>query len=438
MLWLLVLAYISVSNAATHEDYRLLHQTLMTNYTKVLRPTFNSSIPTTVDIGFYLLSLKEFEEKSSKFSVVGAFSMTWHDFQLVWNPDNYGGIEYTFFPQSSLWKPDILLVNPYEKLQSPGFDDLKILVRKDGIVNWSPPDIYDVTCPSDVTYYPFDQQICSLHFAVYMHTTYEVFLEPRSPYINLDYYSPNSLWDVKNANLIVDPVFTTQTLILETVLQRRPMFQVINTIVPFSILGLLNIMVFLLPAESGERVGFSVTVLLAVAVFMTIVADTLPGTSEPSFPRLCYLLTAELCVNTFVTICTILVSRLHHKPKHHTIPSWLQNMICKGGCFKTKTDLSSIDKKHTEQDLNNGDIVCLGDSSTKTRKAEKTDTGYEKDYEWNSDSIVNGNSVTQKCFKSNTSWHTVANFLDIFFFVTFLVISACNKIVAYFVFTSNK
>ncbi|OWF36989.1 Neuronal acetylcholine receptor subunit alpha-7 [Mizuhopecten yessoensis] len=133
----------------------------------------------------------------------------------------------------------------------------------------------------------------------------DVFIKLVSTAIQTDFYYPNGIWELKNTSCGIDAVENTQIVKLTIVLQRRPMFQVINTIVPFSILGLLNVMVFLLPAESGERVGFTITVFLAIAVFMSIVTETLPGTSEPAFPRLCYLLAAEFCINALVTVCTI-------------------------------------------------------------------------------------------------------------------------------------
>ncbi|XP_021357670.1 uncharacterized protein LOC110453148 [Mizuhopecten yessoensis] len=95
--------------------------------------------------------------------------------------------------------------------------------------------------------------------------------------------------------------------------------RVCNTLVPTCIIGLLNVLVFLIPAESGERVSFSITVLFAMAVFMTIVTDSLPSNSEPNGPRLCYLLSIDLDINALVTVCAILGMRLYHKPDHQEI-----------------------------------------------------------------------------------------------------------------------
>jgi hypothetical protein len=51
--------------------------------------------------------------------------------------------------------------------------------------------------------------------------------------------------------------------------KRRPMFLVISIILPVMFISLLNIFVFILPQESGERVGFAITSLLSIVVFLT-------------------------------------------------------------------------------------------------------------------------------------------------------------------------
>ena len=63
-------------------------------------------------------------------------------------------------------------------------------------------------------------------------------------------------------------------------LQRKPQYVVINIILPILFLNLLNVLVFMLPTESGELAPYSLTVLLSIAVFMTIVSDISPRTSK--------------------------------------------------------------------------------------------------------------------------------------------------------------
>ena len=59
----------------------------------------------------------------------------------------------------------------------------------------------------------------------------------------------------------------------------RP-FYVINLIMPAMILSVCMILTFLLPTECGERLGYSMTILLSYTVLMTITGDMMPTTSQ--------------------------------------------------------------------------------------------------------------------------------------------------------------
>ncbi|XP_033759612.1 neuronal acetylcholine receptor subunit alpha-3-like [Pecten maximus] len=62
-------------------------------------------------------------------------------------------------------------------------------------------------------------------------------------------------------------------------LERRYAFYVMNVIVPVLLTSLLTPMVFKLPSESGERVSFMLTVVLALEVLLTVVSAHMPATS---------------------------------------------------------------------------------------------------------------------------------------------------------------
>lgn len=55
---------------------------------------------------------------------------------------------------------------------------------------------------------------------------------------------------------------------------------VLNTIIPVVMLSLLNVLVFLLPASSGEKMALAVTVLLSFTVYLSIISEVMPKTSE--------------------------------------------------------------------------------------------------------------------------------------------------------------
>ena len=97
-------------------------------------------------------------------------------------------------------------------------------------------------------------------------------------------------------------------------LERRPLYFLVNTVVPIIFMGILNILVFLQPAESGERISYAVTVLLATAVFLTLIGDNMPKSSKP-MSIVCYFLLSELSLSAFICITAILNLRLFFKPR---------------------------------------------------------------------------------------------------------------------------
>ena len=63
-------------------------------------------------------------------------------------------------------------------------------------------------------------------------------------------------------------------------LRRKPLYFIMNIVLPSIMLSMLVLLVFLLPAESGEKPSLGVTILLAFAVFILMIAESVPRTSD--------------------------------------------------------------------------------------------------------------------------------------------------------------
>ena len=63
-------------------------------------------------------------------------------------------------------------------------------------------------------------------------------------------------------------------------LKRKPLYYVMNIIIPTAVLALLSAMTFVVPAETGERLALGVTILLAFSVFMLILSDNTTQASD--------------------------------------------------------------------------------------------------------------------------------------------------------------
>ena len=54
----------------------------------------------------------------------------------------------------------------------------------------------------------------------------------------------------------------------------------VNLVVPCSLIGFMVLLSFVLPPESGERVGLGITVLMAMAIFQELTSNKLPVDSN--------------------------------------------------------------------------------------------------------------------------------------------------------------
>lgn len=85
----------------------------------------------------------------------------WIDERLIWNPADFGGMEYTYFASESaqkIWTPDLALRQMNGKMLFPGLDNTLIKVKHDGSIYWSRPGLLDLVHKFDLTKYPFDIQ----------------------------------------------------------------------------------------------------------------------------------------------------------------------------------------------------------------------------------------------------------------------------------------
>ena len=95
----------------------------------------------------------------------------------------------------------------------------------------------------------------------------------------------NEIWNISDSWVYEDEVMNASLIKYYVFLHRKPTYYVCNVILPIIILSLVAMLVFWLPAGSGEKIGLAVTVLLSFTVAQDMVNAVIPKTSD-SFPLL--------------------------------------------------------------------------------------------------------------------------------------------------------
>lgn len=166
--------------------------------------------------------------------------------------------------------------------------DIKIPMRikSDGKIFWSPSGVYRVSCESDITYYPLDRQTCFIKISTWGYTKSEItlFMDENTP-VDTTFYSENGEWDFLSSaghtpSSQVRGGTWYSTLSFSITLRRKPVYHALNTLFPVILMTFLIPMVYKLPTESGEKMSYSLTVLLAYAVYLSLISDNIPSTSK--------------------------------------------------------------------------------------------------------------------------------------------------------------
>ncbi|XP_071114964.1 uncharacterized protein [Haliotis cracherodii] len=94
-------------------------------------------------------------------------------------------------------------------------------------------------------------------------------------------------------------------------LKRQASFYVLGIVFPMVLLSILNSFVFLLPADSGEKISFLVSIFVTYAVFLNFVSDLIPKSDR--LPRLALYLVLVQCHSTLCILATLFILNRHHK-----------------------------------------------------------------------------------------------------------------------------
>ena len=306
---------VTLVKAVNQTELYSLMDKLFSNYKPEVRPT-TSGEATFIFTNLHLLSIQGLDEKSQELESAVVLDAFWVDDWLSWDPDLYGNVSEFLYPQSKVWLPDLVVENSVESQRQLGYNMNLVRIDYEGWVHWKPSQVIKTGCNIDVTYYPFDIQTCDIIVSTWMSTKDEIDIDPYSANQGLDLtrYSRSGTWELLSDALEILPNENDVTRIQFTLkLKRLKKYYVLNIILPVLFLSSTASLVFFLPADAGEKIGMGITVLLAYAVYLTIIADNMPQTSlQVSY--LAVYLTLLLGLTALGVVLAVVVLHIHHKP----------------------------------------------------------------------------------------------------------------------------
>ncbi|XP_045179220.2 neuronal acetylcholine receptor subunit alpha-2-like [Mercenaria mercenaria] len=383
------------------------------SYDPVSRP----KLQTHVKAGLNVLAIDELDLKGQKLTMAGWLTFEWEDDRIVWDKSAKDDIEYIFTQPKYIWKPELVVDNALADLGGIESNDLLMRVKYTGEVEWEPPILISTHCQVDITYYPYDQQKCAIEIVSWTYTIEEVKLDHLHEKVNLEDFEMHGEWEITHTE--IEDKNLTEHLPDGTVrvypqldfwiyLRRRTQFYNLNVMMPIILTSLMVALVFIVPVDSGEKLSYVLTVFLALAVLLTIVANSLPPTSITISVLGLYLgiVLILAAVGILITVLILIMNHKEGQPEENSFIVTITRCTAKMMCWNSSA-LNSMPNDKVSP-MKAGGVVST--EKHNDVKYDVTGDTLKRDQSWADNNI-------------ELTWKVMAQILDRFCFYVFLIIT---------------
>uniref|UniRef100_A0A3Q4BI92 Uncharacterized protein n=1 Tax=Mola mola TaxID=94237 RepID=A0A3Q4BI92_MOLML len=308
----------SVPEKSKRSALNQLTRTLLRNYDCGVRPVHNWTSLTTVYIDLILQSVLD-DGKTQSITTSILYRQVWTDEFLVWDPEEFDGINEISLSSDAIWIPDVIVteVNEGKSPQIP-----YVYVNSSGSVrNYRPMQVV-LACSLEMYAFPFDKQNCSLTFRSWLHSVTEIDLalwrsaeaiaNDKREFMNDGEWEllsiPSSYWQIHQDDTDYAHIQ------FNVLIRRRPLLYVVGLLIPSIFLMLVDITSFYLPLNSGTRIVFKVSILLGYTVFRVNITEELPSTAVRT-PLIVFFVVCMALLMLSLIKSMLVVKLLYHNEK---------------------------------------------------------------------------------------------------------------------------
>ena len=137
-----------------------------------------------------------------------------------------------------------------------------------------------------MTYFPFDEQTCIIRVwsTNYLADRIKLIADVTTTISAGEFYYNSTEWDLLEGSQSTILVKTGYLSVWQhhgsLTLRRRSGYYFFQIIGPCLLISFLVTLTFCIPSDAGEKISFSVTVLLSFTVYQLLIAEIFPRSSE--------------------------------------------------------------------------------------------------------------------------------------------------------------
>ncbi|XP_064630377.1 uncharacterized protein LOC135489122 [Lineus longissimus] len=268
-------------------EHRLLAD-LLKNYDRGIRPVSNLSETVTVKIGLAAISVVKMNAREESIALNSWMRYAWVDKRFLWDPAKYDGVDHIRIRWDKIWRPDITLYNSAEpQSMNPVLEDTNAIVVSNGNVLYIPHMFFKASCTMDLTYFPWDKQICHFKFGSWSFDGFKldlVFFDAKEKMDFSDYVA-DSQWTildapatkhVKRYPCCEEPY---PDITYKIILKRNGVF--LLDCGPGILLAFLIPLVFLMPHGTGDKTSLGFCIMLCLLIMIAFLEEFLYTTLMP-------------------------------------------------------------------------------------------------------------------------------------------------------------
>ncbi|XP_033750113.1 neuronal acetylcholine receptor subunit alpha-10-like [Pecten maximus] len=364
--------------AHTHIITTTLYEDMFQHYNNRLIPVCSRTGNVTLNVNTALRQIMDLNEREQVISINVWLRMNWEDCRMKWNVSDYDDIDHFSVPYDAIWIPDITVYDSAsDEVMMPGKEDHIATIYNDGSVFYNFPTVLKSICRVDVTYFPFDTQKCSLKFGSWSHHGYELDVTNTHKEADLSYYVEHNEWKLTGMpverNVLYyaccEEPYPDVTFYIN--ISRKSQFYVMTILFPCILTSVVAMLSFILPAESGEKVSLGITVLLSLAVFLLLVSESMPASSD-SFPYIGMYFAVSMVLVSLSCTMTVVVLMFHSRGcSGRKLPHWAKRIFIEklGRLVCSRSGKYLLDK---ENDLETPVELRVNGSANNTVHPEKS------------------------------------------------------------------
>ncbi|EYC37536.1 hypothetical protein Y032_0782g2321 [Ancylostoma ceylanicum] len=307
---------------ATNEK---LYQHIFSSYNPNLPPVYtkrkendsrqNQPNKSVILITLMYAKLLELSAPRQLMTVIFEYAMTWVDERLSWDPKEYDDIDHIYVLRNNVWIPEITPFDSLEVVETRPDYKQHVPITYQGVASFYTSVVTSVVCPIDVTFFPFDEQNCSMKLLSYSFYSDEMAMQ-NEIFKNLQISGVgNDEWEVTNilarSEIRYNASEADQINEFTFFMKRNPSYYVALIIVPSFMLTFLCVAgLFTSPLIVDDLGKFcmGLTTIMSTTVMIGIVAENIPKTKI--IPHLTWYVTSNLVIVSLAILLVIILPKI--------------------------------------------------------------------------------------------------------------------------------